>query len=317
MGDYSFWLAVVQFTLAVLLFFIINKLGEKSVSIGYMELSMTLPEETSPVFNFLFKAVAPVIFQILVIAVFEALGLNGLTYMSFMIIVYYWCFRLFVVLVLGKGRMTDWLVQFIYIVTSIGLSVVVYRVATKAGNLLPDPSTLRDELWILVILFLYQIFNKMTFRQEKSRVRHERYIKTMYSKFQIKYNDLLVEKCDDELVRKIVYSIMIYENYNRPPFARFFENLCMRIDKKGRTLGIMQVKTSKLISNEESIILAIDIIKKNIMDVLDCYDADHLASWHFYEVANKYNPGDPNYGYQVAEIYRVLFDDSIGQSVPT
>ena len=152
----------------------------------------------------------------------------------------------------------------------------------------------------------------MTFRQEKSRVRHERYIKTMYSKLQTKYNDLLVEKCDDELVRNTVYAIMIYENYNRPPVARLFENLCMRIYKKELTLGIMQVKTSKLISNEESIILAIDIIKKNIMDVLDCYDADHLASWHISEVASKYNPGDPNYGYQVAEIYRVLFDDSIG-----
>lgn len=46
------------------------------------------------------------------------------------------------------------------------------------------------------------------------------------------------------------------------------------------------------------------------MGVLDCYDADHLNSWNFVEVANKYNPGDPNYGYQVAEIYKVLFGDN-------
>ena len=54
---------------------------------------------------------------------------------------------------------------------------------------------------------------------------------------------------------------MIYKNFNRPKFVRFIERIYFHITKKPHTLGIMQVRTKKLIDDKTSIVMAIDIIK--------------------------------------------------------
>ena len=67
--DYSWYIALAHFALAVALFFIVNWIGARAISVGYMQMDIVIQEDTAPAFNFLFKVLAPVVF--LVLCIFE------------------------------------------------------------------------------------------------------------------------------------------------------------------------------------------------------------------------------------------------------
>lgn len=62
----------------------------------------------------------------------------------------------------------------------------------------------------------------------------------------------------------LIYAVMIYEDFNRPKHLRRIENLFMHIlpYKRKLTLGIMQVTTDKPLTDEESILFAVDRLLK-------------------------------------------------------
>lgn len=101
-------------------------------------------------------------------------------------------------------------------------------------------------------------------------------------------------------IERIVYSIMIFEDYNRPASIRIIEYILkIIIPFRPRTMGIMQFKSNQLISNKESIRLAI----KNIYDSYnksDKYDSVESA-------IRQYNVGDFYYN-QVSDIYDSLLE---------
>ena len=63
--DYSWYIALAHFALAVALFFIVNWIGARAISVGYMQMDIVIQEDTAPAFNFLFKVLAPVVFLVL------------------------------------------------------------------------------------------------------------------------------------------------------------------------------------------------------------------------------------------------------------
>ena len=72
--DYMWYIALTHFTLAIILFFVVNWIGARAVSVGYMQLDIVIQEDTAPAFNFLFKVLAPVVFIVLSAVGFEAVG---------------------------------------------------------------------------------------------------------------------------------------------------------------------------------------------------------------------------------------------------
>ncbi len=307
MSDYTFVTVLVQVVLAIALFFIVNSLGEKSVSIGYVQISMSAPEDSAPAFNFLFKVIAPIVFQILVVAVLEFLSLDTFARYSYMIIVYYWICRFIAIFLLAKASLTDWPLFIFYAFVSIILGAVIESMKNNLGGLLPDIGNIRDELWLLVILFIYQIINKMSFGHEKSIKRHERYIKKMYKKLYNKYHLLVESESENNYVQNIIFSLMIYENFNRPPCVRIFERLIFNLKRKEMTFGIMQVKSESPISDEESIVRAV----KKIKEIISVQREQNSESFNCYrwDVFRAYNPGDYRYSNEIEEIFNVLFPD--------
>lgn len=304
---YTWAAALIQIAAALIMFVVINWLGKHSISDGYMQLSMDVSDDTSPAFNFVYKVLSPVVLLILFVTLFQLLGWDAIVDNCFFIVVYYWLIRIIVVIILGHAPMTDWFVQFIYWVVSLGLAYLVNRLADNVESLLPDPKSLLEELWILVILFLYSIWNKLSFGRKGSIDRKENYKRKQFNKFKNKYGSLIDSLCSDEQTKRLVYSTMIYENFNRPPFARFVERLWFRISKRECTLGIMQVKTNTLLNNRESIIKGVEIIKANILAV-ESGNSDYETYKEYYiaEIAQRYNPGDMNYGSEVDSIYSYL-----------
>ena len=309
-SQYTWYIAIVHFLAAIILFYIINWIGAKSISVGYIQMSIVVEEESYPAFNFLFKAIAPVIIMILYVALAQAVHLESFTSHCYLIVVYYWLFRISVVILYRRGSLTNWTTQLFYWITSIGLSIYVYKLVDKVDKILPDPDSLRDEMWILIILFLYSTFNKMTFDRKGTLKRKEKYLKETYTRLKSRYNKVISKECDNYFFTQVIYAIMIYENFNRPQIVRWIEYICFWLTKKTHTLGIMQVKSSKWITNEQSIILAINKVKSDCNSIINGFVND-IGGFYLTDVvgkiAGKYNKSD-DYVDEVEQIFFTISD---------
>ncbi|MBQ8703803.1 MAG: hypothetical protein IJ524_05465 [Bacteroidales bacterium] len=308
MEEYTIIIALVQLLSAVVLFFIVNWIGSKSISIGYIQLSTSFTEDTYPAFNFLFKVIAPPVFLVLYSTFCQLLNADCLNTLCYLLVVYYWLFRALFIVITGKSRLENWSVYTIYSVCSIGISVGVYSLINNVEKILPDPRDLLNQLWLLIIIFLYNIFNNMVIGREKTIRRKESYISQQYRKFNKKYGRVVRDKCHNEFLEAVTFSIMIYENFNRPTIVRWVEYLRFWITRREHTLGIMQVKTPKYITDLESIELAIERIKKSVSKInsdsnvgseFSCYTALDAITF-------EYNGGSANYDGETSDIFKYL-----------
>lgn len=78
---------------------------------------------------------------------------------------------------------------------------------------------------------------------------------------------------DDILLRVVFYTIMFIEDTNRPKTVRIFENFLARMHF-AKTTGIMQQKSSRVLTDEESVELAIPYIE----NMWDKYLKDYALS---------------------------------------
>lgn len=309
-SDYSWTMALIHMATAIFMFFVINWIGTNSVSIGYLQMSIVVEEESYPAFNFLFKAIAPVILMILFVALAQAVHFESFTSHCYLIVVYYWLFRIIVVILYGRGSLTNWATQIFYWISSIGLSIYVYKLIDKVDKILPDPESLRDEMWILIILFLYSAFNNITFGRNGSLKRKEKYLNKTYTRLKTKYDKTISKECDNYFFTQVIYAIMINENFNRPKIVRWIEYMRFGLTKRPHTLGIMQVTSSKRINDEQSISLATNKIISDCDSILQKY-ANNKKRFSLEtivgKIAGKYNKDD-GYVYEVEQIFSTISD---------
>ena len=258
----------------------------------------------------MFKAIAPVILMILFVALAQSLDYKELASYCYLMVVYYWLFRILIILILGRWSLTNWKTQLLYWTASIGLSISLYKIIDKVDAILPSPEALRDQMWILIILFLYSVFNKMVFDREGSQKRKGNYIKKTYSQLKSKYDKVILKKCDNQFFVQIVYAIMIYENFNRPKIVRWVEYVHFLLTKKPHTLGIMQVTSSKWINDEQSIRIAINKIQSDTDAIINDFakNKEHFSLREIVgKIAGKYNK-DNDYVDEVGQIFNTISD---------
>ena len=94
---------------------------------------------------------------------------------------------------------------------------------------------------------------------------------------------------------------MIFENYNRGSIIRIIEKIKIHFGFTATT-GIMQIRSNKNISDEESISLAFDKLKNEI--VIGNVESDDESQIEYY--AEQYNP-DKDYSKSVSFIYQHLY----------
>lgn len=84
-----------------------------------------------------------------------------------------------------------------------------------------------------------------------------------YIKLNKNYSLLIQEVCEaynaDYL---LMYSILIFEDFNRPWFIRFIENTIVRFLHIHMTVGIAQIRSDRPLSNVESITLLVQRLKE-------------------------------------------------------
>ena len=301
------YVILTHFALAFPLFFLVNWLGKKSGPLGYMQMSVGMKDDTAPMFNYLFKVLAPVVFIILMAALFQALGLKFFTKNIYLIVVFYWVIRLLYVWFLGHISLLDWKVQIVYWISSIGLAIGVNSLIDKLGTILLSPQSLIEELWLLIILFVYSVFNKLEFSREATERRKKNYIYQQFEKLHKRFGSQVDGYFQSDFMRALTFSIMLYENFNRSSTARSLERMLLKGSKKKHTYGVMQVMSDRVLTDEESVRLGMKKIEKDCRDAFSEYDSDDAyATWIVSFVAEAYNGGDENYSSEVIDVYSRL-----------
>lgn len=317
-SQYTWWCAAIQSVVAFVIYYITNWLGGHTpASRGYMSLSLVIEEDTMPAFNFIFKTLTPIVLYIFYMAICQSSA--SLTFMacnSYMVIVYYWVWRLLYYIFHGILCLVNWLTFFMYIIVTIGLAMILYSYAESVDTILPSKNALRDQLWILIAIFVYQVLNNLRINRAETEERKRRYVLHKHAEFQKKYGDVISADCDTLVDEGLVYSIMIMENYNRPPFIRLIEDVKFCITHKKMSLGLMQVKTIEYIGDKESVRRAIGIIvgkRKEYIRQVRLLSKEHykksLSSLIEY-VANEYNGSGDNYANEVEEIFKIIYGEA-------
>ncbi len=260
---------------------------------GYMQLSLGIQEDTAPAFNYLFKILAPVVYIVLLALLFQVLKLPQFCEKLYLVVIYYWTFRLIAVAFLGHLSLLNWGDQVLYWGISIGLAVWVNSLIDKLETILPSPESLVDELWLLIFMFIYSIANKLQYSRAATIRRKQNYIDRKYREFHMRFGEQVESKFKGDFLRALTFSIMIYENYNRPTSARFLERVFFKKSSRKHTFGIMQVMSDHILTDDESLDLAMIKIEH------DC----HLAFRKRFEREEEEGDSIPVYfGYIICEV---------------
>ena len=308
------WSHILYIVLAIVLFYLVNWIGRnaKPMDFGYVQMSVTIQEDTAPLFNYLFKVLAPVVYIILLAVLFQKIQIGFLNDKIYLIVVYYWAYRFLFITVRGRLSLMNWGVQIIYWVSSILLALWVSSVIESVETILPDSKTLLEELWILVILFLYSVFNKLDYSREGAKKRIKRYTYKKYESFVNRFGGIIDSNLKSDWLKAATYAIMVYEDFNRPKAARLLERVIFRRSNHNHSFGIMQVMSSSPLSDEESIERAIEIIKQGCKKYLERDYFEDVDSFYLKglirEIFDSYNPGDPNYAREVDFVYENIVE---------
>ena len=170
----------IQFLLGLILFIISNWIGKHYISVGYVTISMFAQNESAPAapaFNYIIRVFTPVVYLIITSAILYGLNLDAFVVNFYMVSIYYVVLRFIINLLQGRAKLINWLRQMMYYSSIIGLSWFVYTkfIVTKS-NILPDLTNVSNEMWIIIILFLYKVINDLTISQDSTERRKKAYL---------------------------------------------------------------------------------------------------------------------------------------------
>lgn len=237
----------------------------------------------------------------------------------YLIVVCYLIIRyLFIIIILDRFSLLNAKYELALIVlTLFGTYIVHANIIEKNISMRIPIKEFKNEILLLLILFLYDVLKNGLVRMFENRdttTRRKKYIRSKYSFFNNKYGALFsnaikedpqVEFFDVTSKQKfilLIYSILIYENFSRPKPYRMIENILARFTSKNYSTGLMQVQSNIPLNDESSIILGMSILKQFFLKYYNS-ESDHWVE----NVAKEYNPSvSDQYAKEIRFIYREL-----------
>jgi len=287
----------IQFLLALALFFIVNWIGKHSYSAGYTSVTMFVQNESAPAFNFVLRVFSPIVYIIIVSAFLYSLNLDLIVAKFYLVSAYYIFIRLAFNGLQARLKLLNWNRELIYITAIMALSYFAYdKFISVKKNILPDFSNVANELWIIIILFVYKILNELDINNGATDTRKNNYLDARFNEFKAKYGRIVNKELDNDKLRAMAYAIMIHENFNRPPLVRLIENISFRLSGKPHTLGIMQVHSKQFINDKQSVVQGVLKIRKAFESYSTKSIQEELQYFNDYSammaIASDYNTGD-------------------------
>lgn len=234
---------VVHALLALVLFFVSNWLGKHSVTSGYHLISLFEKVDEAPAFNFVFRVATPLAFLAIVSALLYGVGLDSWVANIYQVVVFQYVFRWMYLVVAGRVRLLNWPIQLLTASITIACAYGLYRgVLARRGTLLPDAANLRSELWVLVIIYVYTLLNKMPFGHAGAYRRRREYIGRRFRALATAFSRVVCPQTRTSAEEALVYAVMIYETFNRPHVYRAIERWVLGPVGFASSLGPMQVQ---------------------------------------------------------------------------
>lgn len=307
-----------HFAACLAFFLILNWLGAHSVSYGYKQLSLLYTQDEAPLFNLTFRLAAPLVYIILLSAALYSFGLDRYVEKIYLVTLYSVAFRIMFNLGMGHARLLNWTREIFLAITSTSVSYYAYKnLIVSKTFLFPNYTTVANELWIVIAIFLYSVGNKIQIGSVRSRERKTSYLRKRFVDFQQRYDRLISGVTKDPHLQALIYSVIIYENFNRPALLRAIERVVL-IFSGPRTIGVMQVRTGRNISDEESVLLGAkkivadwnDGIQKNLSAAMARYSKEKNLERRrkygkadiFRKVIAQFNGGTA-YGSEISYLY--------------
>lgn len=157
------------------------------------------------------------------------------------------------------------------IVVMLGLTVASAYIVSfdtfSITKILPTFQGLADNLWSSLIAVLLAVYFKEIFSHEglSQDILYKRSLETINPKL---LNLIEIESQKHNADESLVKAVCVAENLQRPKWTRKIENIKAFLRLYG-TYGIMQVRSNKPISDEESIRIAIKEKFSNSANILD------------------------------------------------
>ena len=295
-SQWSNWVGEVHFLLAIGLFFLTNWIGKHSYSIGYVAISLFTRDDDAPAFNYVIRVFTPIVYLIISSALFYHFGLDRFVTNFYLISLYYIAIRLLVNFLQERIRLINWPRQLVYYASIFFLSWAVYKkfISVKA-NMLPDFNNVANEMWIIIILFVYQIINNLNISSKSAENRRESYLSVKYSEFKNIYGNIIDKQLSNDVLKAVAYAILIYENFNRSKMVRMLENVHFLLTRKPHSLGVMQFPTNQYINDRQSVVRGVRKILKSYKKVRDNYNSEEHTYFSeemvYSQIISKYNGG--------------------------
>lgn len=314
-------LLTVHLTLSIFMFYTINWIGKHSVSLGYITLTAFVRSDDAPAFNLFFRVLSPLVLIVLFASIFYFIGYEKYVENIWAVTLYYCVARVLFILIFERIQLINWIREIFIWLTSIGISWIIYEYFIRfRTSLLPQPEELKNEFWILVILFIYSVFNKIEFNGGATIKRKQKYCVNAYKNNKEEFDSVIKEHSVDTLSESLIYAILLFENFNRPRAIRVLEKIAF--PHIANSIGPMQVKTEVRLSDLDSVRQGSSRVVKSYLEAVQngkeiaarkeiefnpFTEYNHMK-YIQYKVAADYNRDD-NYVQGVTEMHDQLIEN--------
>jgi len=299
-------ISIAHIALAIILFYLINWIGKHSTAYGYLQMSLFVRSDQAPAFNFIIRTVTPTVFIVLVsTACYSVHGLQ-LVHNIWLVVTYYFVFRIIYNVSLGRTLLLNWLSLSTQTALGIGLAYLAYvYLIVPRHPLFPDAQEVGNQLWVIIALFLYATFNSVRTSDGASVRRKNRYVRARYTKARQLYDDLIQQSYTAHYMELVTYAILIVESFNRPRLIQGLERITFPWGS--HTLGPMQIRTDKRISDRESVQRGVKILKESFERTQQELSAKKFSRYDVIRsVLAKYNR-DETYIEEVFQVLNILW----------
>lgn len=235
---------------------------------NYMTLAQFLTINNKKWINYyLFIFLPPVVIEVLQLSILKKYNGGNFIFLSIMIT---WLFHSFIknlrYLLDNRYYNNERLLLGLNSVLLLLVYLVLYIVSrcVNFAMIAPTLSGLIDNIWsTLIVALLILIYFKITNMNSETKYNYlnpdvenvkEKFVEKSFWEIYIKFNDIIIiASRENRCSSNLLYSILIYENLNRPLIIRKLENLLVLLPRVSLTVGIAQIWSNKPLSDEESI----------------------------------------------------------------
>lgn len=301
--------AAVMVILAVVTHTVVSVLGSYLHEVGTMNLPYAVftfsdDRHESMTTNILMNVFIPNICIIFLFLGVVSLGWTDRLPLLAVYCVSYYVYRFFLIcVILGRKELYNVKYELSIAAAGIFCALLLMKFFLQSEDtLFISVSELREELWFAVILIVYGVIKNILDRKVKqddvlTEKQLRNYIENKFDSFYKKYGSALGIDYKNTYLCIVLFAIMIFEDFNRRPIFRKLEEIKVKTGHE-TTVGIMQVKSDRVLSDRESVRRAYDLILQYGKD----YTGRELTEGEVWEIATQYNRGE-GYGASVAYIY--------------